>query len=46
MVNYSSKEIDKEIFQAHIFHPSMANNELSGPSVVTFLVKWLQELKD
>lgn len=35
------REENEIFFSTYVCHPSMANNEISGPSVLTEIVKWL-----
>jgi|TARA_B110000037_G_C17112468_1_gene502461 aminopeptidase-like protein len=42
---YKKGKIDKEIiFSTYLCHPSMANNELSGPTVCLNLIKYLKTI--
>ena len=50
VLNYGELIIEgdskEEVFlSSYVCHPSMANNELSGPTVLTFLAKWLTDLE-
>lgn len=46
LIPSTQKTKDEILISTYLCHPSIANNELSGPVVAAFLAKWLLELKE